>query len=83
MKLLIVLAMTMAPAFGPEVTESYCVGIAPENCPYSWTLNDGRWWRDGNPQAKEPEDRSHDRQPTLPRGSQGQGERPERLGSPS
>jgi hypothetical protein len=34
----------------PPANESYCVGVAPENCGYAWTFYDGRWvyssWKD-------------------------------------
>lgn len=27
----------------PAANEGYCVGINPENCPYTWTQENGRW----------------------------------------
>jgi len=29
---------------GPAANESYCVGVAPEDCPYAWTLYNNIWY---------------------------------------
>ncbi len=53
---MITLAMTMAApaAFAqPQAGESYCVGVNPENCPYSWALDGRRWYFDGIPLGRE------------------------------
>ena len=30
-------------SWGPTANEGYCIGVAPENCPYEWTFYEGRW----------------------------------------
>jgi hypothetical protein len=31
------------PDDGPPADEGYCIAITPENCPYDWTYDQGRW----------------------------------------
>jgi hypothetical protein len=35
--------MTCEASAQPAANESYCVGVNPENCPYAWTQEQGRW----------------------------------------
>jgi hypothetical protein len=48
-RLLLILPMTTAapalaaPDDGPPADEGYCVAVAPGNCPYNWTYDQGRW----------------------------------------
>jgi hypothetical protein len=52
-RLALTLTLIAAPAFAqPEANEGYCVGIAPENCPYAWAQNEGRWTYKGVPQTE-------------------------------
>ena len=54
-RILFVLMITMAAsaAFaGPEANEGYCIGIAPEDCPYAWAQNQGRWTYESVPQSE-------------------------------
>ena len=43
-RLALIVTMMAAPAFAqPEANEGYCIGVAPEDCYYAWTQNQGRW----------------------------------------
>ena len=34
---------SLAQGYGPAANEGYCVGVAPEYCPYEWTFYEERW----------------------------------------
>jgi hypothetical protein len=58
-RLLLILTMiAAAPAFagpddGPPADEGYCIAVAPANCPYNWTYDQGRWLSYGPNEPRE------------------------------
>lgn len=57
---------------GPAANESYCVGVDPQDCPYDWTFNDGRWRYQGVP-ATTNEDEYVEREKPGERAQEGTG----------
>ncbi len=62
-----VIPATPALAEGPPAGESYCYSIPPENCPYRYTYDQGRWWAYGIPLGKGPQEERREGREDGPR----------------